>query len=83
MKESIIKPGQFYFLNSSTNQVALNLEELRLVSQVGVGEKDSNSSAWEKLGVPNIDGPETRKKNEGRISKLLGNRQTSAWDTRK
>merc|ERR1712232_1446709 len=51
MRESVIKPGQYYFTNPTTRQVALSVEELRRVTKTGDegGDKDKVVA---RLGVP-------------------------------
>lgn len=77
MKESDIKPGQFYFTNPSTRQLALSVEELWRVTQVDKGGHKTNGG--DQLGVSTTDEKEARKRNEGRIAKLLGNRHKSGF----
>merc|ERR1711920_405410 len=80
-RESDIRPGQFYYSNPSTRQVALTVEEARRDhDRKQRGDDGKRKSAWDQREA---EAKQSRGRAEEKMSKLLNESRRSAWDQRR
>merc|ERR1712151_1238337 len=83
-RESDIRPGQFYYTNPTTRQVALTLEEAKRDHERRMtGEDKKRKSAWDQKEDDKRAAEETRRRGEDKVNKLLSTKHRSSWDQRR